>query len=145
MLTSSSRSFSLLAKAGLAIGALSLGIPATWATDVRVYTDSTHPVSASSTVQVVRLDEPAHLQAELSKGLPNDRTLAVQTVRERLHSQGRQLNRRLATAYQGVVEAWSLGVLKVPAIVVDGRFVVYGDSDLAHALSLIQQYRGAKP
>jgi integrating conjugative element protein (TIGR03757 family) len=102
-------------------------------------------VSASSTVSVVRLDEPARYQAELSKDLPQDPAKASKLVQARLRSEGGQLNRRLSTAYQGVVEAWSLGVLKLPAIVVDGRFVVYGDTDVTHALSLIQRYRGARP
>ncbi len=128
--------------AGVALGLLSLGTQTAWAIDVCVYTDGAHPVSAPRTVRVIRLDEPARLQAELSTDLPKDTARAAQAVGERLRAQGESLNRRLSAAYQGVVEAWNLGILKLPAIVVDGRFVVYGDADVAHALSLMEQYRG---
>lgn len=33
--------------------------------------------------------------------------------------------------------AWSLGITKIPAVVVDRRYVVYGESDMAKALVLI--------
>jgi integrating conjugative element protein (TIGR03757 family) len=128
--------------ASVALGLLSLGAQSAWAVDVCVYTDSAHPVAAPPTVRLIRLDEPARLQAALSNDLPRDAAGAAQAVRERLSAEGDSLNRRLSAAYQGVVEAWSLGILKLPAVVVDGRFVVYGDTDVAHALSLIEQYRG---
>ena len=120
-------------------------VPTAWAADVRVYTDGAHPIAAPATVSVVHLDEPMHLQAELSQGLPKNPANASQLVQERLRAHAGQLNQRLSAAYQGVVEAWSLGILKLPAVVVDGRFVVYGDADVTHALSLIQHYRGVQP
>lgn len=129
--------------ASVALGLLALGSQAVWAIDVCVYTDAAHPVSAPATVRVVRLDAPAELQSQLSKGLPKDPAEAALFIREQLRTQGGDLSRRLSGAYQGVVEAWNLGVLKLPAVVVDGRFVVYGDGDVTHALSLIEQFRGA--
>jgi len=129
----------------LTIGCLWLSAASTQAADVRVYTDRAHPVSVPSGMSVVRLDEPTDVQAELSKNLPKDPAKASLLVQERLRSDGGQFNRRLSIAYQGVVQAWSLGILKLPAVVVDGRFVVYGDTDLTHALSLIQRYRGVHP
>jgi integrating conjugative element protein (TIGR03757 family) len=145
MLTSLTAGSRVRSKYLLAIGCLLLRFPCTWAADVRVYTDAAHPVSASKFISVVHLDEPAHLQAELSKDLPKDLTKASQLLRARLRSDGEPLTRQLSAAYQGVVEAWTLGILKVPAIVVDGRYVVYGDSDVTHALSLIQRYRDTNP
>lgn len=129
--------------ANIALSLLALGTPSAWAVDVCVYTDDAHPISAPETVRVIRLDAPAALQSALSQGLPKDPVNAAQAVRERLRSDGGALSRRLSDAYQGVVEAWNLGVLKLPAVVVDGRFVVYGDADVVHALSLIEQFRGA--
>lgn len=129
--------------ASITLSLLALRTPAAWAVDVCVYTDGAHPVSAPATVRVIRLDAPATLQSALSAGLPKDPAGAAQAVRERLRTDGGALSRRLSEAYQGVVEAWNLGILKLPAVVMDGRFVVYGDADVAHALSLIEQFRGA--
>jgi integrating conjugative element protein (TIGR03757 family) len=128
--------------AGITLVILSLGLESAWAVDIRVYTDAAHPVSVPDSVRVIHLDEAARLQAEIFNHLPKEAAGAAEAVRERLHAQGDLLNRRLSAAYQGVVEAWSLGVLKLPAIIVDRRYVVYGDTNVAHALSLVQQYRG---
>ena len=48
-------------------------------------------------------------------------------------------------AYQGVADAWSLGITSLPAVVVDQRYVVYGDSDVARAIARIEQHRKAQP
>ncbi|HEP9542705.1 TPA: DUF1525 domain-containing protein, partial [Pseudomonas aeruginosa] len=53
--------------------------------------------------------------------------------------------RSLASAYQGVADAWGLGVAKVPAVVVDRRYVIYGEPDVALALSRIARYRREQP
>jgi integrating conjugative element protein (TIGR03757 family) len=42
-----------------------------------------------------------------------------------------------------VLDAFSLGVTKVPAVVVDRRYVVYGEHDVAAALALIAAYRSS--
>jgi integrating conjugative element protein (TIGR03757 family) len=44
-----------------------------------------------------------------------------------------------------VADAWGLGVAKVPAVVVDRRYVVYGQPDAARALARIEQYRRTQP
>lgn len=58
---------------------------------------------------------------------------------------GSALQRSLASAYQGVADAWGLGVAKVPAVVVDRRYVIYGEPDVALALSRIARYRREQP
>jgi len=55
------------------------------------------------------------------------------------------LQRRIATAYQGVADAWSLGITTIPAVVVDQRYVVYGEPDVARAIARIEQHRRAEP
>ena len=62
-------------------------------------------------------------------------------VRERLKRGGADLERRLREAYQGVTDAWSLGITRIPAVVVDGRYVVYGEADVERALARIEAYR----
>ena len=46
---------------------------------------------------------------------------------------------------RGVADAWGLGVAKVPAVVVDRRYVIYGEPDVALALSRIARYRREQP
>ena len=55
------------------------------------------------------------------------------------------LQRRLASAYQGVTDAWSLGITSLPAVVVDQRYVVYGEPDVARAVARIEQHRRPQP
>lgn len=128
----------------LALSLPLLGIEAASATDVRIYTDAAHPVAAPESASVIHLDAPASIKSELSRGLPKDPASAAEVARERLIVRGDTLTRRLSSSYQGAIEAWSLGIVKLPAIVVDGRYVVYGDSNVAHALSLIKRYRELK-
>jgi integrating conjugative element protein (TIGR03757 family) len=62
-------------------------------------------------------------------------------VRQRLHAGGSALQHRLTAAYQGVTDAWSLGITQIPAVIVDGRYVVYGVPDVNRAVALIKTYR----
>ena len=127
----------------VASGCLLFGASTTWAGDVRVYTDLAHPVTNAHSIPVIRLDEPNQIQAALSRGLARDPTHATHQVQDKLRVDAGQVSRCLSLAFQGVVDAWRVGILKVPAVVVDSHLVVYGDTDVAHALSLIAQYQGA--
>lgn len=95
-------------------------------------------------MELFELDAPASLEARLSARLPADPTRAAAMVHRRLENGGAALQRRLATAYLGVTDAWSLGITKIPAVVVDRRYVIYGVPDVDQAVSLIEEYR-SKP
>lgn len=114
------------------------------ATDIRVFTDRQHPIEAPAGVSVFELDAPARIEADLAANLPADPTQATAIVQQRLKDGGAELQRRLANAYQGVTDAWSLGITKIPAVVVDRRYVVYGERDIARALARIEEYRRTK-
>lgn len=115
--------------------------------DVRVYTDDLHPVAVQPgiTVKVIKLDEAQRLLSELSANLPTDPSQAAAMARQRLAQGGANWQARMQQASQGVADAWSLGIAKVPAVVVNGRYVVYGETDVGKALQLIDQYRRAHP
>ncbi|NBK54249.1 TIGR03757 family integrating conjugative element protein [Pseudomonas aeruginosa] len=115
------------------------------AADVITFTDAQHPVSNWGGARVVLLDAPAGLEASLNAQLPADPTQAEAIVRQRLAQGGAGLQQQLAAAYQGVADAWGLGIAKIPAVVVDRRFVIYGDLDVAHAVARINAYRSARP
>ena len=115
------------------------------AAEVLVITDSGHPVRVAAGTRVVELDLPARIEAELAAGLPTDPTQAAAIVQQRLREGGQDLQRRLGRAYQDVTQAWGLGITKVPAVVVDRRYVVYGEPDVARAAARIETYRRTQP
>ncbi|MBI0473663.1 DUF1525 domain-containing protein, partial [Pectobacterium parmentieri] len=43
------------------------------------------------------------------------------------------------------VDAWSLGITTLPAVIVDQRYVVYGEPDIARAVELINTHRRTQP
>lgn len=118
---------------------------AAFAGDVLAVTDSRHPLRVPAGVRVIALDEPARIEAQLAANLPADPSRSAAIVRERLREGGRALQRRIATGYQGVVDAWSLGVATIPAVIVNSRYVVYGEPDVAKAIARIEAYRSAQP
>ena len=107
--------------------------------DVWVVTDRQHPVSAPASARLIELDAPTRIQSELSEHLPANRDQATAIAARRL--QDAALQQRLLAAYQGVADAWSVGVTKIPAVVMDRTWVVYGDPDVSRAISRIDQYR----
>jgi integrating conjugative element protein (TIGR03757 family) len=115
------------------------------ATEIWVVTDHAHPMVQSDRVRVIQIDAVAKIEAELNARLPNNERGASAMVRQRLSDGGADLRHRLIVAYQGITDAWSLGITKVPAVVVDRSFVVYGTLNLELAVSLIEQYRSAHP
>ncbi len=118
---------------------------ATFAADVLVVTDSRHPVKTMGSERLIELDEAHRIEAELSAELPTDPEQATAIVKRRLSSGGAALQRRIASAYQGVADAWSLGITSIPAVVVDQRYVVYGEPDVARAIARVEQHRRAQP
>ncbi|VFR45365.1 FIG01211007: hypothetical protein [plant metagenome] len=125
--------------------ALAVFSPATFAADVLVVTDSRHPVKTMGDERLIELDEAPRIEAELSANLPTDPDQATALVKRRLSTGGADLQHRIASAYQGVTDAWSLGITSIPAVVVDQRYVVYGEPDVARAVARVEQHRRAQP
>lgn len=109
-----------------------------------IVTDRSHPVQAPAHVRLILLDESERLEAKLSEGLPANQQQAIAIMQQRLMSSDAQrLQRDLALAQQNLVDAWSMGVTKVPAVVVDRKFVVYGETNATAAEFRIAQWRAA--
>lgn len=112
--------------------------------DVLAISDAAHPLINSAGARVVLLDAPDRLEQKLSEGLPADPHQAVAIMQQRMRSaSAQQLGRDLARAHQDVADAWSLGVAKLPAVVVDRQYVVYGQPDVAAAMASIERYRSS--
>ena len=84
---------------------------------------------------VVELDKPSRLDKQLSQGLPDKKDTAARAVQKRLAG----FKEAYGEAYSGLMRAWRLGVTKVPAVVVDGTYVVYGQPDVTAAVAEIRR------
>jgi integrating conjugative element protein (TIGR03757 family) len=124
----------------VAAGVVAFAAPAS-AAEIWVITDREHPIQTLPGTRLIELDAAARIKAELSSKLPSDPAQASLIVQQRLKRGGTELQERFAKAYQGVIDAWSLGITKIPAIVVDRRYVVYGEKDTARALARVEDYR----
>jgi integrating conjugative element protein (TIGR03757 family) len=113
------------------------------AQEILVFTDSQYPVlSVPEQAQVFELNRAGQLEVSLSDGLNADQAYSAELARSRLNA---STHRQLAQAYRGNVDAWSLGVQKIPAVVVDRQYVIYGEPDVEQAVSRIQAYREGRP
>lgn len=113
--------------------------------EVWVITDSTRAVTGMHhPARYTHLDAAKIIEGEFSN-LPSAPQQAAHIARRRLEDGGLALQERMRAAYQGITDAWSLGIIKVPAVVVDQRYVVYGEYDLDRALARIRQYRREQP
>lgn len=112
---------------------------------IEVFTVATEPMtSVPDDAVVVELDAPARLDGALSLDLPTDPDAAAQAVQARMGSESWQhLFKEYGRAYEAVARAWQIGIEKLPAVVVDGTYVVYGVHDVAQALKRIEQAREA--
>lgn len=109
---------------------------------IEVFTIAGEPVSnVPDNVPVIELDAPERLDARVSEGLSADLEAAQSTMRERMTSPEWQgIMQRYGDLYTGVTRAWMLRVEKLPAVVVDGRYVVYGQHDVVAAVEDIAAF-----
>lgn len=131
-----------IALSGCALCMASLSAPTA---ETLVVTDGQYPVHVEPAVRLIELDAPARLvRRNLSRHLPADLERASTIARKRLMDGGVVLHNDFSVTYQGIVEAWILGITKIPAVVVDRRYVVYGQRDVNRAVALIEEYRSAQ-
>jgi integrating conjugative element protein (TIGR03757 family) len=122
------------------LGACACAQGETW-----VVTDHAHLVTNTAEHRLIVLDEQQRLEDHLTSKLPPDPTQAAATIQAYLASpEGTRVQQELIQAQQGMTDAWSLGVEKIPAVVVDRRYVVYGETDVTKAIALIDRARSAQ-
>ena len=116
--------------------------PAAGAAEVVAFTLSSMPLHAAGGATVHVLDaRDGHAEA-FGAGLPDDPERALAEVERRMASPaGRAALARIAAAAAGNALAGRLGIEKLPAVVVDGRYVVYGVRDVARAVERVEAWR----
>lgn len=91
--------------------ALSLTCTLTSAAEFLVVTNRQHPVNAGSPIRVIELDAPSQLvESEVAAHLPVALERARVVAKQTLQAEGMTIQKRLAFAYQDVIEAWALGL-----------------------------------
>ncbi|EAX6828131.1 TIGR03757 family integrating conjugative element protein [Salmonella enterica] len=118
---------------------LTLMLSASSFASIAVYTDRHHPpINVSPDTRVVYLDAADQQQQNMFGPLAKTPVLAERQALSVIHAADwSQQQVALVQAYQGLIQAWQLGLKKYPAVVFDGRDVVYGTADIA----LAQSYR----
>ncbi len=97
-------------------------------------------------LQVFELDGIQRIETMLSKGLSVDPDESRRVVLERFQRLREEDRKLLRNAAMGLVKAAQYGVDRYPAIVFDGKIVVYGTTDVRLALFQYQQWQeGQKP
>jgi len=102
---------------------------------------NSHPVVREATVEVYTVDGIARFESRLSRNLPVDPRQAERIVLKRLQQRDAGSRRQLQHAATGLARASQYGVDRLPAIVFDGRWVVYGVTDLATARSHLHSWQ----
>ena len=115
--------------------------PGAAAGDVVAFTLSSIPLRGAGGATVHVLDaRDGHAEA-FGADLPDDPERALAEARRRLETPaGRATLARLASAAAGNALASRLGIEKLPAVVVDGRYVVYGVRDIARAVERVEAW-----
>ena len=104
---------------------------------VEVFTASDMPIDTgleAGRVDVYAIDGIERFEAELSRELPDGPDAARRIIQERIARLDKAQMQRVQRAALGLSKAMQYGVDRYPAIVFDGRAVVYGVSDVEVAL-----------
>ena len=116
--------------------------PAAGAGDVVAFTLSSIPLRAAGGAQVHVLDARDGYAEAFGADLADDPERALAEARRRVATPaGRATLARIAEAAAGNALAGRLGIEKLPAVVVDGRYVVYGVRDVARAVERVAAWR----
>ena len=129
-------------RAALCLALVLAASPATGAGDVVAFTLSSMPLRATGGAVVHVLDARDGYAEAFGADLPADPERALAEARRRVSSpEGRAALARIAEAAAGNVLAGRLRIEKLPAVVVDGRYVVYGVRDVARAVERVEAWR----
>ena len=129
-------------RAALGFALALVASPPAAAGDVVAFTLSSMPMRAGVGATVHVLDARDGYAEAFGADLADDPERALAEARRRMATPaGRAALARIAAAAAGNALAGRLGIEKLPAVVVDGRYVVYGVRDVARAVERIRAWR----
>ncbi|ECU9386564.1 TIGR03757 family integrating conjugative element protein [Salmonella enterica subsp. enterica serovar Newport] len=108
-----------------------------------IYTTAHYPVKDLPPGVVVQtLEEVSELEQAAFPALSPDPKQAERQARLRMQQPDwKTQEAHLTRAYQALLDAYTLGLEKVPAVVFDDRYVVYGTTELALAQQKLDAWR----
>ncbi|EJN2862225.1 TIGR03757 family integrating conjugative element protein [Salmonella enterica subsp. enterica serovar Yaba] len=112
-----------------------------------IYTAPEPPVTDPQPGVLVQILENVHsLEQSLFPVLSDNPVIAEQQARQRMQQPDWQAQEaHLSRAYQALLDARMLNIAKIPAVVFDDKFVVYGTADVALAQQKLQAWREQQP
>ena len=126
---------------GVALALAAWPGPGAGAGDVAAFTLSSMPLRTTGGATVHVLDARDGYAEAFGADLPDDPERALAEARRRVATAaGRAALDRIAAA-AGNALAGRLSIEKLPAVVVDGRYVVYGVRDVARAVERVEAWR----
>ena len=110
---------------------------------IEVFTSHAFPVTGladdgARDVAIYRLDGLAALEAALSVDLPADPEAARAEALRRLGDIDAAQVAQAREAVEGLVRAAEFGIVRYPAVVIDGRYLIYGVTHVPEALSRVR-------
>ena len=103
------------------------------------------PADAQLDIRIHLIDGIRQLEANLSRNLPADSRAAEKEVLRRLQALDEDRSNRVKASAEALLRAIELGVDRYPAIVIDGKFVAYGTTDLTEAMGAYRQHGRRTP
>jgi integrating conjugative element protein (TIGR03757 family) len=108
---------------------------------VEVFRLSDQSLTGSTAATVYVIDAMRRFNERLSAGLPKTAAEAQPVARARLEALTAQDREALHRASTGLIRATEYKIAKTPAIVFDGKAVVYGIADVERARALYRSWR----
>jgi len=106
---------------------------------IEVFATSTMFIGNAERATVYRVDGRKQLLSEINQGgLPPNPQQASAIARQRIRAMGPEFTRRIEVSLQALEKTMVYGVKRVPAVVIDGRRVVYGVTDVAQAIEIVR-------
>ena len=112
-----------------------------------IYTTPDHPVVNPDPGVVVQvLEDVSSLEQQLFPPLSDVPAEAERQARVRmLQPDWKTQEAHLSRAWQVLLDAYTTGITKVPAVVFDDQYVVYGTTDITLAQTKLDAWREAQP
>ncbi|WP_267443772.1 TIGR03757 family integrating conjugative element protein [Erwinia psidii] len=112
-----------------------------------IYTTKFHPVAEPEPGVIVQvLEDVQRLEPSLFPSLSSEPTQAQRQAELRMRRPDwKAQEARLIRAYQALTDAYMLGIKKVPAVVFDDRYVIYGTTDVRLAEQKLNAWQEQQP
>lgn len=111
-------------------------------TSVEVFANSAMLVSPAQSshyqLAIYRLDAMQHIEAVMNNGLPQNEADAMRWVAQNEQRLRRQLQPMIAGAVTGMALAHQYQIDRLPAVVVNRRYVVFGYANVDQALQALR-------